>query len=103
NHSAASRDLISFPTRRSSDLGLLPFGQPQPGRAGYPAAGRLHPGDQPARRDQSLGSGGPAHGQRAVGEKGKKSPEALPWTWEARSEEHTSELQSREKLVCRLL
>src|SRR5256886_9076823 len=28
---------------------------------------------------------------------------ALPWTWHQRSEEHTSELQSQSKLVCRLL
>src|SRR5690606_39473573 len=29
--------------------------------------------------------------------------EAVPMVWRDRSEEHTSELQSREKLVCRLL
>src|SRR5690606_39539563 len=31
-------------------------------------------------------------------------PTGMPWIWaKPRSEEHTSELQSREKLVCRLL
>src|SRR5690606_41078793 len=30
-------------------------------------------------------------------------PGTVPWVLVARSEEHTSELQSREKLVCRLL
>src|SRR5690606_7009195 len=33
----------------------------------------------------------------------KKSLISLPLTYMGRSEEHTSELQSREKLVCRLL
>src|SRR5690606_41895653 len=94
--SRAPPHLHSFPTRRSSDLPrtarvLLgrvraPGGQgPAPAAAGHRVrAGRLS--CVPAARLQ-----GPyrhlrvAHGQRA------------------RSEEHTSELQSRENLVCRLL
>src|SRR3712207_8411205 len=39
---------------------------------------------------------GPGLGRKAV-----TIPEATPWT--IRSEEHTSELQSRQYLVCRLL
>src|SRR5436309_11082686 len=75
--SGAHRDLHSFPTRRSSEL------------AAYdpldPATSRPEP---PAVR--------PAEGH--------------PWCYDCRSaiaaqrsEEHTSELQSRENLVCRLL
>src|SRR5690606_41613010 len=64
--------LLSFPTRRSSDLRTRrpPRGSAPDGTA--PPRGRGPPGGGPARsRD--------------------------------RSEEHTSELQSRENLVCRLL
>src|SRR5690606_42020614 len=79
------RNLHSFPTRRSSDLGhhvrALPAGV-VPGdrhralRRGWCARHRhQQPAVPPLRRD-------------AVGR---------------RSEEHTSELQSRENLVCRLL
>src|SRR5690606_41378598 len=39
------------------------------------------------------------HGARARG----IHPARAPWWTASRSEEHTSELQSREKLVCRLL
>src|SRR5436305_9701906 len=62
------QDLLSFPTRRSSDLAA---------RAGCDAA---------ARRPASP----PARGARRTAPR-------------ARSEEHTSELQSRPHLVCRLL
>src|SRR5690606_41583358 len=67
-------DLHSFPTRRSSDLGR---------RAG--PGGRRAPPGRPGRRGRLPGAGDTAAGSRP------------------RSEEHTSELQSREKLVCRLL
>src|SRR5207247_3130179 len=87
----ALRDLHSFPTRRSSDLvvlGACPGGgdwrRRFRGRTGHRRRGsgsdpgkRLLLGDQPGRlRGHSL---------------------------ERRSEEHTSELQSRVDLVCRLL
>src|SRR5207302_9927370 len=73
------RDLHSFPTRRSSDL--------RPARA---ACVRSHlPGRGPlAARDR-----GPAAARLA----------ARPRARGPRSEEHTSELQSRENIVCRLL
>src|SRR5207253_10084770 len=67
--SADTRDLRSFPTRRSSDL-TFALGAPDP------EAARL--------LDAAAGS---------VGELQRL----------ARSEEHTSELQSRGHLVCRLL
>src|SRR5207244_11993986 len=73
-------DPPSFPTRRSSDLFL-------PGRAART------PASPPATR---------SHRARRCG-----SPRALAmgghWRGEIRSEEHTSELQSPDHLVCRLL
>src|SRR5204862_8109589 len=64
------RDLLSFPTRRSSDLQAI--------RAGIDP---FH------------------HGRLA----GSLSPQAVATAARTRSEEHTSELQSRRDLVCRLL
>src|SRR5690606_39801026 len=79
--------LHSFPTRRSSDL----TGR---GRRGH-RAGR---GDRPILCRECGRQGnrvrallGPARTRRRLGPRG------------GRSEEHTSELQSRENLVCRLL
>src|SRR5690606_40267373 len=87
----AHRDLHSFPTRRSSDLNIFavfvtvlwryfagekfPFFQ----ETYYKAA---------TQRDGSL--------EQQAGQVAK-------WLVRLRSEEHTSELQSRETLVCRLL
>src|SRR5690554_7475465 len=42
-------------------------------------------------------------GTPIVSTKGKNSPERVIYSENARSEEHTSELQSRPHLVCRLL
>src|SRR5690606_41510276 len=69
-HAPTTAEYYTFPTRRSSDLGLR---------------GRL-----PARAPP------PARRRRTRGGRSTK-PRA------SRSEEHTSELQSRENLVCRLL
>src|SRR5690606_39766568 len=98
----ASALLHSCPTRRSSDL---PGMDPQPG---------------PVRRRGQVGEGGVirvpvvvkniryaigcvARYQR-VGFGGRVSGCFLyPYCKHVRSEEHTSELQSRENLVCRLL
>src|SRR5699024_12756712 len=77
------RDLHSFPTRRSSDLRILQ--SHFAARVGHdalpaaPAGGRAR-----GRRRRPLPGGGTGFGQ-------------------PRSEEHTSELQSRFDLVCRLL
>src|SRR5207248_9565584 len=74
------RGLHSFPTRRSSDLGA-------PARVARPGL---------ARR----GRAGGAAGRRPV----PPRPAAAPGSaGDARSEEHTSELQSPYDLVCRLL
>src|SRR5690606_39685482 len=95
--SGQPRDLSSFPTRRSSDL---------------PAAGE--------RWDAAHGPGIPWPGARgstlpyagrlnllvmygAVGHGGAFDALGLGKVLGGRSEEHTSELQSRENLVCRLL
>src|SRR5690606_41038994 len=84
------RDLPSFPTRRSSDLG--------PGFSIIAAPGafaRKPPAHirtkQPGIADESVAR---ARLRYSVG--------VVP-TCCLRSEEHTSELQSRENLVCRLL
>src|SRR5699024_12320737 len=86
-------DLHSFPTRRSSDL-------QERDRKDQPC------GQQPQRQ-----RGGPSPGAALrQGHRNQCDPRAehhqtgdveLPFLW--RSEEHTSELQSRFDLVCRLL
>src|SRR5690606_41641811 len=86
--------LLVSPTRRSSDLGAAVFSVgpglsrptvPRPAPRHYPtSAGRRKAGPTGFRR--------PPQGQ-------KPAPLGPP----GRSEEHTSELQSRENLVCRLL
>src|SRR5207249_9854411 len=94
----SSRDLLhlhSFPTRRSSDLtsaGLDAFWQTlQPSRSGT-----LYPGKNAATlcgtsADRSTGNSTPSRHRGDAR------------TFAQRSEEHTSELQSRFDLVCRLL
>src|SRR2546428_3566060 len=42
-------------------------------------------------------------GRQARGRAGREAPRCWAWRGVARSEEHTSELQSRSDLVCRLL
>src|SRR5206468_10885324 len=78
------RDLPSFPTRRSSDL--------EGGRAPFREAGALT--RRPSAVDLSRAAGEAQSRERAPGPRAGIT---------ARSEEHTSELQSRSDLVCRLL
>src|SRR5690606_39369354 len=73
------RDRHSFPTRRSSDLA---FGPGAAGGVGAAPCGEFIADAVPVRQCDGAHRGG--------GD-------------ELRSEEHTSELQSRENLVCRLL
>src|SRR5699024_11959088 len=84
----------SFPTRRSSDL---------PTTRGSRYAAPMSPPDRPTLVNRNA--------NRPLVETTRKSeasattapaPAATPWM-EERSEEHTSELQSRFDLVCRLL
>src|SRR5699024_12379314 len=86
--SAVPGALRSFPTRRSSDL--LPGVHHSRG-AGHDAAGGpalVHPGNSAGAIKSSFLPGAGRSGLRAA---------------YSRSEEHTSELQSRFDLVCRLL
>src|SRR5207253_10332470 len=86
-----------FPTRRSSDL------------ADLAAALRRLPGGEFARFVSGAGTPGPAGSRisRRDGEPDAGAYEELDWDANGiditRSEEHTSELQSRGHLVCRLL
>src|SRR5690606_41677333 len=85
-----------FPTRRSSDLaGGAPGGGGVPGSGA--TGGDVDPGTGGSGGDP-LGTGGMTSGG---GGGSGDDPIVCPST--ARSEEHTSELQSRENLVCRLL
>src|SRR5690606_41627744 len=84
----------SFPTRRSSDLrrkNSTPVGSKKAGQGGKILT--QHSGLPPRSHD------GNAWDKR---EQAKAAAEARRKA-EKRSEEHTSELQSRENLVCRLL
>src|SRR5690606_41988888 len=99
----ARQDLLSFPARRSSDLVAdLLLRCPQAGNGAVRMrtvdedmsqrhAGNTDDGDTP---HLLLGYPADVHAQVAV---------EHPDIEVARSEEHTSELQSRENLVCRLL
>src|SRR5690606_39686636 len=87
------RHLHSFPTRRSSDLGLL-----EDSGTGKDRKIKLSDLARRIIRDKREGS---AERVKAIRE-AALSPSIYAKLWE-RSEEHTSELQSRENLVCRLL
>src|SRR5690606_39672292 len=94
------RDCHSFPTRRSSDLAeeLEHLGL-DVGRAGLALdAFQL-------RREQAAGLGDGRGQNQAVAAPQDEvdDRQAGAAQREGRSEEHTSELQSRENLVCRLL
>src|SRR5690606_41868394 len=86
----------SFPTRRSSDLRLV-----------HALAGALLGGgvrqarDPPALQGQRAARGAGACAGGAAAPAGARRATLRPGP--GRSEEHTSELQSRENLVCRLL
>src|SRR5690606_42054755 len=84
------RDLHSFPTRRSSDLyergTIVPIGSTT---------------DWPVYADETITGQRIAMGAGAQGYSLFVDADALIAAY--RSEEHTSELQSRENLVCRLL
>src|SRR5206468_12309093 len=88
-----------FPTRRSSDLHLLSCARPHPPRASPRPAARGR-----ARRVQLRPPGGGRPQPVARDPRRRRgSGERHQPPGRARSEEHTSELQSRSDLVCRLL
>src|SRR5206468_12000182 len=82
------RHLHSFPTRRSSDLSCTPAPTTTTPRS---AGGRAGWATAPGRRRRSRRSAR-SRGATCTATGGR-----------SRSEEHTSELQSRSDLVCRLL
>src|SRR5690606_41368468 len=86
----APLDLHSFPTRRSSDL---EFGE----------AGREQVSDRIGRCGMIEVEQNGGVGAHLIGGGGDIIPCADRPDIAVRSEEHTSELQSRENLVCRLL
>src|SRR3712207_8601687 len=73
----------------------------------YTTLFRSEPDGPVGRRGDRLGTAGGARGQRDQDEGGRRHPAsehgAPPRRGRERSEEHTSELQSRQYLVCRLL
>src|SRR5690606_41131139 len=82
------------------------FRSPQPGRS-LPPQRRVElvhhaPGSPPKRSRLPLRSRSPALPARGWPTTARRPPHLSPHA-RARSEEHTSELQSREQLVCRLL
>src|SRR5690606_41234031 len=89
------RHLPSFPTRRSSDLladvAACPATRRQPAAAPAEPRRAALPDEPPGTLRITEPLDGPAPAARERGELA------------GRSEEHTSELQSRENLVCRLL
>src|SRR5207247_7625968 len=99
----AASTLPSFPTRRSSDLETAAL--PLPGGRGTRSCRGLQPGRSDRRLQWVDGSSrGREDGEstpQVPGEIQALLPRPLPRL--LRSEEHTSELQSRVDLVCRLL
>src|SRR5699024_12101394 len=94
---AAPPDLPSFPTRRSSDLG-----QPAPTLGAVAEALRAAARGTGTRAElRSLGERWEASRGGCVGPTGFSG--SCTGQRASRSEEHTSELQSRFDLVCRLL
>src|SRR5690606_41879800 len=93
---AALLDLPSFPTRRSSDLTLTSPRHPESCA-------------QSPKWSSCRGSSAPSPAPRRLPRWARPPPPRCrshrpsPARPAARSEEHTSELQSRENLVCRLL
>src|SRR5690606_41874708 len=93
NCSAAHRDLHPFPTRRSSDLSMI---------TSMSSTGRSIRGSSRPLTVMGMLAAAINHADTcAAATRNMTMAEVLPA--DNRSEEHTSELQSRENLVCRLL
>src|SRR5690606_41667704 len=97
--SCTPRHLPSFPTRRSSDLVRLPASA---GRRRAAPAVPVRPA-RTARGRDGAGAGGRIRRALAIARTGIGTGLSAAAPRCLRSEEHTSELQSRENLVCRLL
>src|SRR5207302_8991326 len=97
------RGLSSFPTRRSSDLRRSPTGRGSSrGSCGAPSAPRGPPTAERAERRQAWIASGDLNGFLGLALDNVTQLVILSSLLIGRSEEHTSELQSRENLVCRL-
>src|SRR5690606_39907481 len=90
-------DLNSFPTRRSSDLWYRSDEHRLWGKFSWMDAEVAKDPVFGVGGGGAIGGGGDGVGQTDVKVYG------IGHNWTLRSEEHTSELQSRENLVCRLL
>src|SRR5690606_41900967 len=90
--------LHSFPTRRSSDLVVGAAGIDQRGDVRVVEAG-----EDLGLAAEAFAAAGAERGQGEDLDRGLLPGHALFAVRAMRSEEHTSELQSRENLVCRLL
>src|SRR5207249_11347874 len=97
-HSGPTRQLHSFPTRRSSDLPTAAEYAP------HESTRAPHVTPREPLRPQSAEAPAAADGPSTV-VRGGRLPATPSWArvGRTRSEEHTSELQSRFDLVCRLL
>src|SRR5690606_39350066 len=93
------RDLHSSPTRRSSDLSNGCRSTPSPSTEW---TRKMRPSwiSKPTKRSTMEAPAPVAIPGRTQPATANEQPAPVP---ESRSEEHTSELQSRENLVCRLL
>src|SRR5690606_41684948 len=90
----------SSPTRRSSDLGRMRLPGGGPGSVPGAAGGLV----RDVLRELRLSRAGPAARLATVASRRRSLPGRRAGDEvDRRSEEHTSELQSRENLVCRLL
>src|SRR5699024_12454457 len=92
-----------FPTRRSSDLGATTGAMALTNSTLSSAGtGADHLSSATAANAQ-LSSQASASGTESTGSQSHRTATVAPTTLDLRSEEHTSELQSRFDLVCRLL
>src|SRR5690606_40379424 len=89
--------LHSFPTRRSSDLASASA------RSGSPSCSRMPKVESSSRATESLATISSRNARATSFSTMLALERPIAALMSARSEEHTSELQSRENLVCRLL
>src|SRR5690606_41637671 len=96
-----TRYLHSFPTRRSSDLGVHHDPIIEYGRFVVRVLGAIGVDGAQIGQVASRGAAGLVKSGKKTNANNNFATARVPAL--ARSEEHTSELQSRENLVCRLL
>src|SRR5207249_11440303 len=95
--------LHSFPTRRSSDLFVAHFGRNVRVQLNSPVTAIHYGADTGGGVVVETATGGKYRGRRVVVTVSTGILAARRIAFHPRSEEHTSELQSRFDLVCRLL